>query len=289
MAVILITGADGQLGNELRECSRNYYGYDFIFTDVTNLDITKPEATSEFIKANSPDWVINCAAYNLVDKAESEPEAAMKINASAVKNLTDAIRGTDCRFIHVSTDYVYEGNASVPYNEDSAVNPLSAYGKSKLAGERYALMHPATMVIRTSWLYSSFGNNFVKTILRHAKEKESMNVVFDQTGTPTWAADLAGAIMTIVSGVIRNRLAFNAGVYNFSDEGSCTWYDFAVEIINEAGLPCRIRPILSSGFPQVAKRPSYSVMDKSKIRETYEIEIPHWRQSLKNCMKILKY
>jgi dTDP-4-dehydrorhamnose reductase len=289
MAVILITGADGQLGNELREVAKNYYGYDFIFTDVNTLDITDARKTAEFIKTASPDWIVNCAAYNLVDKAEAEPEAAMKINSGAVKNITDAIIGSECRFIHISSDYVYEGTASVPYNEDSPVNPPSAYGKSKLAGEKAALMHPASMVIRTSWLYSSFGNNFVKTILKHAKEKEQLNVVFDQTGTPTYAADLAGAIINIISGVIRNKFAFNAGIYNYSNEGTCSWYDFAVEIVREAGLPCRIKPILSSEFPQAAKRPSYSVMNKARIRESFDLEIPHWRQSLKKCMKILKY
>jgi dTDP-4-dehydrorhamnose reductase len=289
MAVILITGADGQLGNELKEASKNYYGYDFIFTDVHTLDITDPAKVEEFIKANDPDWIINCAAYNLVDKAEADSDTAMKINAEAVKNIARVIKESDCRFIHVSSDYVYEGTASVPYNENSAVNPQSAYGRSKLAGEKFAFVHPASMVIRTSWLYSSFGNNFVKTILRHASEKDSLNVVFDQTGTPTWAADLAGAIMNVVSGVIRNRFAFNAGVYNYSNEGVCTWFDFAVEIINEAGLACKVNPILSSGFAQAAKRPSYSVMDKTRIKETYELNIPHWRESLKKCMKILKY
>lgn len=289
MAVILITGADGQLGNELKEASKNYYGYDFIFTDIHTLDITDPAKVEEFLKANDPDWIINCAAYNLVDKAEADPEAAMKINAEAVRNIAQVIKGSDCRFIHVSSDYVYEGAASVPYNENSAVNPQSAYGRSKLAGEKFAFVHPASMVIRTSWLYSSFGNNFVKTILRHASEKDCLNVVFDQTGTPTWAADLAGAIMNIVSGVIRNRFAFNAGVFNYSNEGVCTWFDFAVEIINEAGLPCKVNPILSSDFAQAAKRPSYSVMDKTRIKETYELNIPHWRESLKKCMKILKY
>jgi dTDP-4-dehydrorhamnose reductase len=289
MAVILITGADGQLGSELKELSKNFYGYDFIFTDVNTLDLTKEAEVQEFIKTNYPDWIINCAAYNLVDKAESDPDSAMKINAEAVKNIVHAIRGSECRFIHVSSDYVYEGNASVPYNENSVVNPQSAYGRSKLAGEKFALSHPASMVIRTSWLYSSFGNNFVKTILRNAREKEMLNVVFDQTGTPTWAADLAGAIMSIVSGVIRNRFAFNAGVYNYSNEGVCTWFDFAIEIVREAGLPCKVNPVLSSGFVQAAKRPSYSVMDKARIRETYELSIPHWRESLNKCMKILKY
>ncbi len=287
MAVILITGASGQLGNELRIVSGSFYGYDFIFTDIDNLDITNPHLVSDFVKKSQPDWIINCAAYNLVDKAESEPEKAILLNSTAVRNISDAIHGTDCRFIHVSSDYVYDGRSCVPYNEDSPASPASAYGRSKLAGEKAALLHPATMVIRTSWLYSSFGNNFVKTILRHAAEKASLQVVFDQTGTPTYAADLARAIMFIVSGVIRNHFAMKAGVYNYSDEGVCSWYDFATEIVLEAGLDCTIRPVLTRDYRQVAERPAYSVMDKYKIKENYGLSIPHWRNSLKQCMKFL--
>lgn len=287
MAIILITGADGQLGNELRVLSKNYYGYEFHFTDVSTLDLTDRSQTEDYINNLKPDWIINCAAYNLVDKAEADPEAALKINAEAVKNITDVIRGTECRFIHVSSDYVYEGNTPLPCNENMTANPLSAYGRSKLAGEKFALQHPGSMIIRTSWLYSSFGNNFVKTILRLGKEKESLPVVFDQTGTPTYAADLAGAIMHIVSGVIRNHFVLNSGLYNYSNEGVCSWYDFAVEIIRESGLQCKIKPILSADFPQAAKRPAYSVMDKTRIREAYDLEIPYWRTSLQNCLKLL--
>jgi dTDP-4-dehydrorhamnose reductase len=288
MAIILITGANGQLGNELKVVSKNFYGYDFVFTDVDNLDLTNPAQTAEFIKGTGPDWIVNCAAYNLVDKAESEPEMAMLINGTAVKNITGVIKGSECRFIHISTDYVYDGKSNVPYNEFTPANPLSAYGRSKLAGEKYALQHPGSMIIRTAWLYSVFGNNFVKTILRHAKEKESLRVVFDQTGTPTYAADLAEAIMSIISGVIRNQIAMNAGIYNYSDEGVCTWYDFATEIIKEAGLTCRVDPVLSKDYPSAAQRPVFSVMDKSKIRENYNLIIPHWRTSLTKCMKLLK-
>ncbi|HLP73816.1 MAG TPA: dTDP-4-dehydrorhamnose reductase [Bacteroidales bacterium] len=287
MAVILITGSDGQLGNELQLLSRNYYGYDFIFTDIRNLDLTDSTAVKEFIGKNSPDWIINCAAYNLVDKAENEPETAMKVNGYAVRNIADAIQGSTCRFIHISSDYVYDGDSAVPYSETSEPDPRSAYGRSKLAGEKFALSHQLSMVIRTSWLYSSFGNNFVKTMLRLGHEKDSLNVVFDQTGTPTYAADLAGAIMHIVAGVIRNQLAFYPGLYNYSNEGACTWFDFAVEIMKEAGLNCKVRPVLSIEFVQAAKRPSYSVMNKAKIRENYNLEIPHWRESLKRCMEKL--
>jgi len=182
MAVILITGAHGQLGNELKVVSKNFYGYDFIFTDTESLDITNIDQTSDFIKKSSPDWIINCAAYNMVDKAESETDKAFLINGTAVNNITESIKGSKCRFVHVSSDYVYDGKSNVPYNEYSVTNPLSAYGRSKLAGEKYALQHPGSMIIRTSWLYSSFGNNFVKTMMKYGRDRGELNVVFDQTG-----------------------------------------------------------------------------------------------------------
>lgn len=288
MARILITGADGQLGNELKVVSKNYYGYDFVFTDVNTLDITSLDKISEFTNQTKPDWIINCAAYNLVDKAEEEPEQALLINGIAVKNITEIIKGSECKFIHISSDYVYDGQSNVPLNENINPAPASAYGRSKLAGEQYALQHQGSMIIRTSWLYSSFGKNFVKTIIKHATEKESLNVVYDQVGTPTYAADLAAVIMSIVSGVIRNQIAMNSGIYNYSNEGVCSWYDFAFEIVKEAELKCNVLPVLSNEFQQKATRPSYSVMDKSKIKENYGITIPHWRTSLSKCIKLLK-
>jgi dTDP-4-dehydrorhamnose reductase len=287
MAVILVTGASGQLGSEMKVCAKDYFGYEYIFTDVEELDITDPVKVREFIGINNPDWIINCAAYNLVDKAETEREKSAKVNSSGVKNLADSIRGSEIRLIHLSTDYVFDGRSNVPYNEYSVANPLSQYGKSKLAGEKNALSHHGTMIIRTSWLYSSFGSNFMKTILRNAESKESLKVVFDQTGTPTYAADLAQTIMYIVSQVIRNQIAFNAGIYHYSNEGVCSWYDFAVEIIREAGLDCKVIPVLSKEFPSPVRRPPYSVLDKSKIKENYEIEIPHWRASLKRCLETM--
>ncbi len=288
MAVILVTGSAGQLGNELKLSSKNYPGYEFIFTDIDTLDITDKEALNETFKKHDPDWIINCVAYNFVDKAETDQENAFRINSMAPRNLSEAIKGTDCKLIHVSTDYVFDGCSTSPYNEISVTNPQSVYGRSKLEGEKNALLHPYTMIIRTAWLYSSFGNNFVKTILRLAGQKESIGVVFDQTGTPTYAADLADAILTIISKVIRNQSVFSAGIYNFSNEGVCSWYDFATEILNEKGSNCRINPILSQDFPSAAKRPAYSVLDKSKIKETYGIEIPHWRTSMQRCMKLLE-
>ena len=288
MAVILVTGASGQLGNEIRNSSKNYFGYEFVFTDIDTLDITDEEAVKQTVKTTHPDWIINCVAYNLVDKAETDYENAFKVNGQAVKNLAESIKGSESRLIHISTDYVFDGNSSTPYNENSITNPQSAYGKSKLEGEKSALLHHGTMIIRTSWLYSSFGTNFVKTILKHGKDKEILRVVYDQTGTPTYAADLSNAILSVISGVIRNQIAFNAGIYHYSNEGTCSWYDFATEIINESGLKCKVIPILSKEYPTAAKRPSFSVLDKSKIKENYGIEIPHWRSSLIKCMKLLR-
>ncbi len=288
MAVILVTGASGQLGSELKIEAENYRGYEFVFTDVDILDITDAEKTREFIKQTDPGWIINCAAYTQVEKAESEPEKATLINTVAVRNLAEAIKGTSCRLIHVSTDYVFDGSSNTPYNEMSPVNPLSVYGRSKLGGEREALLHNHTMVIRTSWLYSSFGKNFLKTILSNAEKKDSLRVVFDQTGCPTYAADLASAIMNIVASVIRNRVAFTPGLYHFSNEGVCSWYDFAVEIVAAAGFSCNILPILSGDYPSIVRRPVYSVMDKSKIKETYGLTIPHWRNSMLKCLTKLK-
>ncbi len=289
MAVILITGAKGQLGSEIKELSASFCGYDFIFTDIDELDITDPAGCTDYIAKVKPGWIVNCAAYNTVDKAETEPDRAMLINRTAVKNITDAIKGSECMFIHVSTDYVFSGNANIPYNEQVVPDPATSYGKSKLEGEKAALMHNHTMVIRTSWLYSRYGSNFVKTILSKAKENDSLRVVFDQVGSPTWAADLAGAIMSIISSVIRNQSAFTAGIYHYSNEGVCSWYDFATAIVEEAGLNCKVHPILSSEFKSAAKRPSYSVLDKSKIKDNYNLDIPHWKESLKKCLEQMKY
>lgn len=285
MAVILITGAEGQLGSELKAASKNYYGYDFIFSDIDSLDLSDKSKTSGFIEKTKPDWIINCAAYNLVDKAESETGKAFLANGTAVKNLAESIKGADCRFLHISSDYVFSGDANVPYDESSATDPRSVYGSSKLEGERAALIHPHTMIIRTSWLYSAYGQNFVKTILAKARENDTLKVVFDQTGTPTWAADLADAIITVVSGVIRNQVAFTAGIYHYSNEGVCSWFDFAEAIIEDAGLKCRVLPVLTGEYPAIAHRPQYSVLNKTKIKETYNIDIPHWRSSLTKCLK----
>ena len=284
MTTILVTGASGQLGSEIRELSARYGGYEFIFTDTAELDITDAGATKAFIEANAPSWVINCAAYTAVDRAEDEESLATLINSGGVENIVNALRGTDCRLIHISTDYVFDGNSPVPYTENDATSPVSVYGRSKLAGEKAALQWSNTIIIRTSWLYSSYGNNFVKTILRKAGSAQEISVVFDQVGSPTYAADLAAAIMEIVSGVIRNRHNFVPGIFNYSDEGVCSWYDLAIEIIREAGSQCSVIPVRSSAWPSKVKRPAYSVLDKTSIKEAYNLTIPHWRTSLKNCI-----
>ncbi len=284
MTTILVTGASGQLGSEIRELSTRYSGYEFIFTDIGELDITDDGATAAFIAANAPSWIINCAAYTAVDKAEDEENLATIINAGGVCNLVSALEGTDCRLIHISTDYVFDGNSPVPYTEYDTPSPASAYGRSKLAGEKAALTWPGTMIIRTSWLYSSYGDNFVKAILRKAGSSQDISVVFDQTGSPTYAADLANFIMEIISGVIRNKHNFLPGIFNYSNEGVCSWYDLAIEIIREAGSHCSVIPVRSSAWPSKVKRPAYSVLDKTRIKESFNITIPHWRTSLNNCI-----
>jgi len=284
---ILVTGANGQLGNELRKLSSNFPDYRFFFTDVADLDITNADAVNVFFETNGIQTVINCAAYTAVDKAESDEASAILINATAVGYLAKTCNKSDATLIHISTDYVYDGHACKPYSEDDPTAHASVYGRSKLAGEEAALTTHKSVVIRTSWLYSSFGNNFVKTMLRLGKERETLNVVYDQAGTPTYAADLAQAIMEIIKTAEKNDL--KTGIFHYSDEGICSWYDFAHEIMQQAGLKCVIMPIETKDYPAPAPRPHYSVLNKARIKAEYGIEIPHWRDSLKKClMEILK-
>ena len=278
----LVTGANGQLGNELRKISDNYHNYRFFFTDVAELDITNPDAVNDFFENNNIQTVINCAAYTAVDKAESDEPTAMLINATAVEYLVSACNKVGATLIHVSTDYVYDGCACKPYSEDHPTAPVSAYGRTKLAGEKAALKTPKSAIIRTSWLYSSFGVNFVKTMLRLGKERESLNVVFDQAGTPTYAADLAHAIMEMV--IFAGQNNFISGIFNFSNEGVCSWYDFASEIMQQAGLKCAVLPIETKDYPTPAARPHYSVLNKSRIKAAYGLKIPHWKDGLVRCI-----
>jgi dTDP-4-dehydrorhamnose reductase len=277
---LLVTGSNGQLGNEIKLLATSYPGLNFIFHDVDTLDITNLEQLRDLFQKEKPNWIINCAAYTAVDKAESEYELALKINGLAVSNLAEVSKISNAQIIHVSTDYVFDGSQNTPYKETDLVNPVSAYGKSKLAGEIALEDKSNAMTIRTSWLYSSFGNNFAKTMIRLGKEREQLNVVFDQVGTPTYAADLAKAILDIVeSGT------FVPGIYHYSNEGVCSWFDFAREIMVLKGLACKVNPVESHEFPTPTKRPAFSVLNKKKIKDTYKISVPYWKDSLVECLK----
>ena len=283
---ILVTGANGQLGNEMRRLgavSPNNY----IFTDVAELDITDANAVLAAVKENAVEIIVNCAAYTNVDKAESDEATAELINATAVSNLARAMKEVGGTLFHVSTDYVFGLDGNTPRTEDMPVNPLGVYGRTKLNGE-LAIKESGckALILRTAWLYSEFGNNFLKTMMRLTAEREQLNVVFDQVGTPTYAGDLALAIFSIIEAGVYEG---NEGIYHFSDEGVCSWYDFAVEIAAAAGnTNCRISPCHSSEFPSPVTRPPYSVLDKTKIKNTFDIEIPHWRESMEYCIKRIK-
>lgn len=281
---ILVTGSNGQLGRELMEISGFYPKLNFTFTDVAEFDITKQAEIKKFIAENPVDLLINCAAYTAVDKAESEPEAAHLVNMVAPGLLAAEAASQGFAMIHISTDYVFSGQSYKPYTEADDPGPVSEYGKCKLGGEQAILNSGAkAMVIRTSWLYSAFGHNFLKTILRLGKEKPELKVVFDQIGTPTYAGDLAKCILDIIS----NHSIPPASVYHYSNEGCCSWYDFAKVIAEHEGLPCKIVPIRTSEYPTPAPRPLYSVLDKSKIKSDYGIDIPWWKDSIHQCLKRL--
>lgn len=289
---ILITGANGQLGNEMRVLSAQHTQHTYFFTDIAELDITSREAVSQFVKDNAIDIIVNCAAYTNVDKAEIDEDMAHKINALAVENL--GLSGA--RVIHISTDYVFSGEACVPYSETDPVAPRTAYGRTKREGEvLLQAVCPESIIIRTAWLYSTFGNNFVKTMLRLGQERESLGVVFDQIGSPTYAADLAVAIFAAI-----NAPVWQAGVYHFTNEGVCSWYDFTHEIFARAQsllnkeaaekvAACQLRSILSSEYQYQTPRPHYSVLNKAKIKRTFGIAIPYWTDALQVCLeKLLK-
>lgn len=283
MKNILVTGANGQLGNEMRVLSVENTGYNYFFTDVAELDICDERAVMAFVKDHDIHVLVNCAAYTAVDKAEENVELCRMLNSDAVAYLAKAAEANGAEFIQVSTDYVFDGTHYIPYKESDSTCPNSVYGLTKLAGEANAASYCSkAMIIRTAWLYSTFGNNFVKTMIRLGRERETLGVVFDQIGTPTYARDLARAIFAAINkGVV-------AGVYHFSNEGVCSWYDFTKSIHRIAGIStCKVRPLHSDEYPAKAARPPYSVLDKTKIKETYGIEIPHWEESLQECIKEL--
>jgi len=284
ITTILITGSHGQLGNEMQHAAARFPAFKFIYTDVEDLDICDKAALDAFVKANGVNIIVNCAAYTTVDKAEDDVELCYKINAEAVRNIGEVAHQNGLKVVHVSTDYVFDGTNYMPYSEDQAVSPNTVYGKSKLAGEQ-ALMETCeqAVILRTAWLYSSFGNNFVKTMIKLGTERDSLNVIFDQIGTPTYAADLADTILKILS-----HETFTPGMYHFSDEGVCSWYDFTKTIHRIAGITCDVRPIETKDYPARTPRPHYSVLNKAKIKAIYGITIPHWEESLERCMKILQ-
>ena len=280
---ILITGANGQLGSALRRLG-GVSPHNYFCTDVAELDITDAAAVLRTVEERRIDVIVNCAAYTDVERAEEDEPRADLLNHKAAGNLAAAAKATGATLFHVSTDYVFDGTAHTPYREDTAPSPLGAYGRTKLAGERAVMASGCRyLIFRTAWLYSEYGNNFLKTMLRLTAEKERLNVVFDQAGTPTYAGDLAMTIFSIVEG---GYFAGNEGLYHFSNEGVASWYDFAAEIAAAAGHDkCRIRPCRTAEFPTKAARPAYSVLDKSKIKETFGLEIPHWRESMLYCLK----
>jgi dTDP-4-dehydrorhamnose reductase len=285
---VLITGSNGQLGSEIKELATNYKKLDFVFKDLPDLDICDFEVLQAFIIDHKINAVINCAAYTAVDKAEEDAEIAEQVNYEGVLNIVNALQTVNGKLIHISTDYVFDGNQYMPYREIDPVSPIGVYGETKREGELAVLNSDIeAIVIRTSWLYSAYGNNFVKTMLRLGNEKEKLNVIFDQVGTPTYAADLAEACLEILS---KNDAKINSkgNVYHFSNEGVASWYDFAIAIMKMGTIECLVSPIETKEYPTLAKRPHYSILNKAKIKNDFGIKIPYWRDSLKDCIEKIK-
>lgn len=282
--IILVTGANGQLGQSLKKLASKLGGYDFHFTDLEELDIQNERDVLAYISSLKPNYVINTAAYTAVDAAEDHEKLARLVNAQAVGFLADACNENSARLIHLSTDYVFDGTQHCPYIEEDEPNPSSVYGQTKLEGENLALFYEHALVIRTSWLYSEYGKNFVKTMLSLSESRNALNVVFDQIGTPTFAGDLAEAILHIIQSIENEHRSFVPGIYHYSNEGVTSWYDFAVAIFKHAHKDCTVSPITSDAYPTVAKRPHYSVLNKQKIKTIYDVSIPHWEDALKRCL-----
>lgn len=289
MVKILVTGAEGQLGSEIQAIADNYGSFQFLFTDINDLDLTDQEALRQLVEKERPDYMINCAAYTAVDVAEKDTELAKLLNTKVPAFLGKLAVQHNIRVIHISTDYVFDGMSYTPYTENDLVNPESVYGKSKLNGE-IALLKEAhsAMVIRTSWLYSRHGKNFLKTMIKLGEERNDIKVVYDQVGTPTFAGDLALAILTIISKTENKECEWKHGIYHYSNEGVCSWYDFAKAIHEMYGIECNVHPIPTEEYPTPAVRPAYSVLNKSKIKRIFGIQIPYWRDSLKKCITQLK-
>lgn len=281
---ILVTGANGQLGTELKKILEATMPSVAIYTDVDELDLTNAKAVESFVVNNDISHIVNCAAYTAVDRAEEEKSLCAQINIDAVKNLALAADANGAKVIHISTDYVFDGTNHRPYRESDKVNPISQYGTTKRKGETVLLaLSPEAIIIRTAWLYSAHGNNFVKTMLRLAEKNDEIKVVCDQIGTPTYARDLAAAIVT----VLRSH-QWIPGIYHFTDEGAASWYDFAKAIFRLAGKQVKVKPILTEDYPTPASRPAYSILDRSLIKATYGVTIPHWEEALADCMAELR-
>ena len=286
---ILVSGSNGQLGSEIKDLVTNYKDFNFFFRDLPELNICDAEALNTFIFNQNINAVINCAAYTAVDQAEEDVVIAEQVNAKGVLNLVNALKKVDGKLIHISTDYVFDGTSFLPYNESDPVSPIGVYGKTKRAGELAVINSDIdSIVIRTSWLYSAFGNNFVKTMLKLGHDRDELGVIFDQVGTPTNASDLAKTCLDILSDKSSENISANGKIYHYSNEGVASWYDFATAIMELGSLDCKVRPIETKDYPTPAKRPHYSVLNKTKINTDFNIEIPYWRDSLDKCIEKLK-
>jgi len=286
---ILVTGSNGQLGSEIKDLAVNYKNFNFYFTDLQELDICNSTQLNDFFVSNKIDAVINCAAYTAVDKAEEDAETAKKLNAEGVLNLVNAAKKVNGKLIHISTDYVFDGNSFLPYKESDEVNPIGVYGDTKRSGELAVLKSGIDgIVIRTSWLYSAYGNNFVKTMLKLGNDRDELGVIFDQVGSPTNASDLAKTCLDILAYDKKANINLKGNLYHFSNEGVASWYDFAIAIMELGEVACFVKPIQTKDYPTLAKRPHYSVLNKTKIKNDFGIEIPYWRDALVACIHKLK-
>ena len=284
---ILVAGSNGQLGSEIKVLHKDFSTWNFLFLDLPDIDITNKEMVDAIVSANNIDVIINCAAYTAVDKAESDKELAEKVNVTGTEVLAKVASEKHITLVHVSTDFVFDGKKSFPYTEEDATNSASVYGITKAKGEEAVLSNCSTsLVVRTSWLYSSFGNNFVKTMLKLGSERDELKIIFEQVGTPTYARDLAKVILEILKQNSNGQPKY--GIYHYSNEGVASWYDFTKAILDIEQISCRVLPIKAVDYPLPATRPNYSVMDKAKIKKDFNIEIPYWRDSLVECLNILR-
>lgn len=286
---IMVTGANGQLGKELQDICNRFPGFEFFFLSKTDLPIHHFDLVRTFFKSIKPDFCINCAGYTAVDRAEAEKDLAFQVNGEAVGILAAICKENQARLIHFSTDYVFDGMSTIPYTEEFPANPINAYGASKLEGEKQALqLDPSSIIIRSSWIYSSYGKNFVKTMMKLMEERSEVCVVNDQIGSPTYAADLSEVIMKIISEKLTLKDNSVHGIYNYSNDGVISWYEFALAIKEISGYSCIVQPVSTHEYPTIANRPSFSVLDKTKIQEELGIKLKDWKESLRNCIEKIK-